>query len=478
MWQPTTASAPQPPSPRRRRWPYVALVVCLVAVTVAAVLVWSWQRGSDGADSATHPRWQPPPQVVVTSSLHAQPVAGWKARVADLGLPTDSRIATATDSAWSQPFVGYLGNSGYLLASSPHPLFPQWWLVGIDSRTGETLFPPVQLDSGVAAPSCVLSGPRAVMCLRDHVQDGVAGSSTAWVIDAQSGTVSFTGPTDLHSSPGALRVVQVGIYAVAATVRQGLYGVGPHAETTWFVPGDGKISQRFIPAADVTPQTLATQVSGGDRMVVFSIVDGKVVNPDLGPNDRPLSAVAYPGGFAVEVVGDEKKSTPDGIAFFDDNGRRLGYTDVSDFLATNSLDVPIVESAPHSTVFTPNGERLAEISRFGPGDSAVLIGTLLFIDRSSAESGSKQYDLQTGTEGKTCDISLVGYLGTDGKVGVFESGNSNVGLVTKGVDLATCDVLWQIESPVGSLRDVWRINTTLVQLSDDGTELMSLVAPR
>jgi hypothetical protein len=37
--------------------------------------------------------------------------------------------------------------------------------------------------------------------------------------------------------------------------------------------------------------------------------------------------------------------------------------------------------------------------------------------------------------------------------------------------------LWTLKSAVGSFRAVWRINTTLVQLSDDGTELMSLVAP-
>jgi hypothetical protein len=53
----------------------------------------------------------------------------------------------------------------------------------------------------------------------------------------------------------------------------------------------------------------------------------------------------------------------------------------------------------------------------------------------------------------------------------------HVGLVTTGIDLKTCDTLWTLKSAVSSLRDVWRINTTLVQLSDDGIELMSLVAP-
>jgi hypothetical protein len=69
------------------------------------------------------------------------------------------------------------------------------------------------------------------------------------------------------------------------------------------------------------------------------------------------------------------------------------------------------------------------------------------------------------------------YVGSDGTTGILESGNPNIGLVTTAMDLATCDTLWTLKSPIGSFRDVWRVNTTLVQLSDDGTELMSLVAP-
>jgi hypothetical protein len=172
------------------------------------------------------------------------------------------------------------------------------------------------------------------------------------------------------------------MYAIAETNRQGVYGIGPHAETTWFVPGDGKVPPRFSPT-DIAPQTLATQVSGGDQMTVFSVADGKVVTPRLDEKERSLSAVAYPGGFAVEVVVDERMSTPDGVAFFDDAGTRLGYADATDFLATNSMDVPIVGSVPKSTVFSPHGDNLAEISRFGPGASAVLIGTRLFIDGTS-----------------------------------------------------------------------------------------------
>jgi hypothetical protein len=61
---------------------------------------------------------------------------------------------------------------------------------------------------------------------------------------------------------------------------------------------------------------------------------------------------------------------------------------------------------------------------------------------------------------------------------VVARGDGNPGAAqTSAIDLASCEPLWTITSPKGSFRDMWRINTTLVQLSDDGTELMSLVTP-
>jgi hypothetical protein len=43
-------------------------------------------------------------------------------------------------------------------------------------------------------------------------------------------------------------------------------------------------------------------------------------------------------------------------------------------------------------------------------------------------------------------------------------------------DLATCDKLWSLPgSTQGEAKDVWKVNTTLIQRSND--ELSSLVAP-
>jgi hypothetical protein len=350
----------------------------------------------------------------------------------------------------------------------------QWWLAGIDVRDGRRRFAPIQLDTGEFAPKCFLNGPDALLCIRQQT-----GSATAWVISAHTGEVTFAGPTDLRTSTGKLGVSQVGIYAIAQTMNQGAYGVGPRAETTWFVPGAGDVRTSFIDS-NVAPQALATQTTGGrgsDRMMAFSLVDGAVITPEFDEGLRPLTAVSYPGGFAVEVVEQARKSTADGVVFFDEEGKQLARVNISGFLSRSSMDVPIVESAPDSLVFSSEGFELAKITRFGPGSIALLIGNRLFIAGTRHGAPAKQYDLQTGSEGKECDLFIGAYVGSDGTVGVFGDGNPGAAPVTTAIDLATCEPLWTITSPKGSFRDVWRINTTLVQLSDDGTELMSLVAP-
>ena len=99
------------------------------------------------------------------------------------------------------------------------------------------MFKPVPLNTGQRAPQCFLNGPAAVLCVDDERQ-----RSRAWVIDVPSGRESYSGPTDLRTFGASLRVKQIGIYAVADTSDQGIYGVGAKAETTWFVPGDGRRS--------------------------------------------------------------------------------------------------------------------------------------------------------------------------------------------------------------------------------------------
>lgn len=449
-------------------------VVALVGL-VAAITVYVVSGKHDGGEylgATRDSNWTPPPQTFLASRMDVRPVTGWTLRIGEVGLPPGSTFASSAEPIWSQPFVGDQGSRGFLIARTPDAAGSQWWLVGVDAHTGGRLFGPVRLDAATYSPECFLNGPEAVVCLRDGDQGG-----TAWVVDTRSGLVTFTGPTDLRTSSGALHVVQAGWYAVAQTTGQGVFGIGPRAETTWFVPGKGQVATRTSRATNVAPQTLATQAAGGDETTVFSLADGRVVTPELDEGLSSASAVVYPGGFAVEVVDSQSTSMPVGVEFFDIVGNRMGRVDGSGFLSTSSMDVPIVESAPNPSVYSPAGHKLADISRFETGDPALLIGTTLFVGGQSFEHDPQQYDLTSGSEGKACKVTLSNYLATDGKVAIFQSRNPGVGLVTKAVDLATCDVLWSIESPIDSLRDVWRIDTSLVQLSDDGTELTSLVAP-
>lgn len=469
------------PTPqRRRRWPIVvAAALAVVVVIVAAMVVVAWSKRDGGI--GPRPAWQPTAQTILASSMAVQPVAGWRTSVADLGLPTvapgpaaQSRISTSDDPYWSNPFVGNLGNDAYFVAGSPGAPHTQWWLVAVDVRDGQRLFAPVQLNAGTRAPNCFLNGPRAVLCLRDDTE-----SSSAWVIDARSGRVSYTGPTDLRTYPAKLTVHQVGIYAIAETENEGVYGVGQNAETTWFVPGDGSVDQKYPTVSDSAPLTLAsqgTQGRGSFGKVVFSLSDGTVIKPELDANAQQQLTVVYPGGFAAEIALSQTRTA---VQFFDDEGRRTSGDSIRGSLSNDSHDLPIV-GLVHAgwAVYAPDGRQLLGESGDTPGDN-LLIGSRFFV-RDYSDSITlrwQQYDLRTGQQGEACQYSMYGYIASDGTVGVFEGSNPNVGLVTEAMDLATCDILWTVTSAVGSFRDMWRVNTTLVQLSDDGTELVSLVAP-
>jgi len=300
----------------------------------------------------------------------------------------------------------------------------------------------------------------------------------AWVIDAHTGRVIYQGPTDLSTQTGHLGVEQLGEYAVAGKMNQGIYGIGDTANTTWFVPGDGHVVHDSG-TTDIPPPPFATQDTGSaDRMVVFSLVDGKVVQPQLDANVRPFRAVVYPGGFAVEVTSDKVAATPDAVLFFDTDGKLLGKDEASGFLETSSQVLPITSSRSKAVVYSPQGYPLADITGFNEGLS-VLLGTRLFVNlsHSNAKDEWHPYDLDTGAKGPMCQADMYYFVGSDGTTAVFTSDRPALGETTHGVDIATCTDRWSFTTKPGAYRKVWRINTTLVQLSDDGTELMSLVAP-
>lgn len=411
---------------------------------------------------------------MLSSPMRTQPVAGWRVNVTDLGLPgaidrtESSQFGILNDPLHSRPLIGYLEDHAYFLASTPASPDPQWWVIGLDVRSGQRLFAPVKLDATSRPPHCVLNGPTNVLCVNDD------SSRTAYVVDVPSGVVSYHGTTDLRQGY-KLAVEQVGIYAVAETDGQGIYGIGPRAETTWFVPGKGHIqsvtSRRFEPL----PQALGAQLSADPRAydtTVFSLSDGKVVTPEVDDGAHLGSTAVYPGGFAAEVRINRNSL---GVQFFDENGKRLSEHGVDGAL-TGSPGLPIVSSSGQSAIYSPDGRKLLDI----PEGAARLVGTMLFINENKSEAFPmwRQYDLKTGARGPACDFNMSNFLGTDGSTIVFNVSNREAGIAAKARDLATCDLLWTLPSRVDSFAQVWRVNTTLIQISDDGTELFSLVAPK
>jgi hypothetical protein len=466
----------------------LAALLLSVAVVSAVLVVW-WNRGGGGA----RPVWQQPAQMFLSSSMRAQPVPGWRVNVTDLGLPSatpgmsdGSTITTDDDPSESTPFIGYVGDSAFFVARKPSTPGSQWWLVGLNVRDGSRLFAPVPLDIATAPPDCFLNGPTTLLCLRDDgdLRNNVDGG-VAWVIDTRAGKVSYFGPTDLRTYPGELSVQQVGIYAVAESMDQGVYGVGPNAEPTWFIPGDGSVDQKGGAGGEHLAPPFATQTAAGrgsNTKVVFSLADGSVIAPESEGAPHQLGAQLYTGGLAVEMTAEDNRALydPDEVWFFDNAGKRLGQVDVSGELARSSPDVPIVTSSQESVVYSVDGRPISEVPHIGVDTSTRLVGTRLFVDESESPAFPRwgQYDLKTGVKGKTCEFDMgYRYLGTDGSAGVLRIDNPEAGLVAKGVDVATCNTLWELPTRVGSYARVWRINTTLVQLSDDGTELISLVAP-
>jgi len=463
----------------RRRWPLALLVVAVVAVVATVAIVVTTRHGV--TPFIGRPNWTPPAQTLLASSMAKEPVQGWTVNLDGLGLPADSKIATSDDAAWSQPLVGTLDEGAYFLAKTPDSSGSRWWLVGVDTRSGQKLFAPTELTVGADVPKCMTNGPAALLCLLDDVQNAVVVGSTAWVVDARTGAVTYTGPAGVHVT-GDRSVHPVGIYAVATTDGEGVYGVGPSAEPTWFVPGDGRLPGSPTVDLVTSPPTQTTQGTGdstSNRKVVFSVVDGSVITPDLSPQRNPRSAIVYPGGFAVHVEPAESSpSHTDGVEFFDDRGKQLGSADIEGSFAPFPTGLPIVTSGSDATVFSPRGDELAKVSGYSD-TSTFLVGPTLFVEDSSRyETAWRRVDLSTGTtRDMNCQTSMEGFLGSDGAVGVFERGNPNIGLVTNGIDLSSCEVRWSISSPVGSFRDVWRANATLVRLSDDGTALSSMVGP-
>lgn len=456
-----------------RRWRIALALVTVAAIVIALTTLWWLHSGRYIYGRWT---WQPEP-IELLPSMHEQPVTGWRTSILDLGVPqppaegTMPTIAASNVTGAPKPLIGKLGDRAYFFAVSHGGPDAQWWLVGIDTSNGRGLFDAVVLNTGSRPPACLLNGPEQILCVYDNPQN------TALVVDSGTGDVIYRGPTDIETGSVKLNLEQLGPYAVATTPGRGIYGIGTHAETTWFVPGDGSTEAVTTMQLGVGTAVLSSQRGIDPKLSnysIFSAADGTPVTPDIDPGAALHDPAVYPGGFAATVQAKDRKYL--GAYFFDQSGRRIATVD-GRVVGSTLIDLPIVASddSGHTTVFTPDGHRLLDV----PGRGLNRVGTtLLYSEGGTYEFPEwRQYDLKTGEKGPVCDFRMQNYIGTDGSTLVFDVTNPKAGILARGRDMATCKELWTLPAQPDSLQRIWRVNTNLIQLSADGTELSSLVPP-
>ena len=412
---------------------------------------------TDGQPEAAPPDL--PQQTLLASSMRKEPVPGWTYTVADLDLPAGTVVRP----------VGNIGDRGIFLGITREG----WSLLGLDVNSGERIFGPTRLGPAGDATDfdCFVNRPPKVLCVRQPRD--LATPSSAWVVDADSGEVTYDGPTDVRVglAEGQPQLEQIGDHVVAEVVGKGIYGVGERGELTWFVPGDGMLSAQVASSqSDTTRSSLAVQGSQGVADVVFSAVDGSVVKPALPEGVQLEHAVAYPDGFGYEYTAADSQKR---VAFFDESGKLLSETAKEGALETRSIDVPTVVMSPNDRVMTLDGRTLVELPPSVPTVEARLIGDRLFVANDADHTVWRQFDVRTGKAGRTCEGESLGayYIGSDGEVAVALGDETPA----RGVDLASCEVLWSIAgSQPGEAKEVWKVGTALVQRTDD--KIFSLIA--
>lgn len=442
-----------------RRWWLVVAVLLATAAALAAVI--GLRSTRSGQPQAAPPLVAPQPlglpkQLLLSTPMREQPVIGWRVTASELGLPAGTVFRP----------VGNVADRGYFLGITDEG----WWIVGLEVTNGRRLFAPVWLGRSEQALdfNCFVNGPTMLLCIRS----GGDAPRRAWVVNTENGSLVFDGATDLQleSAENQHKVMQVGDHVVVAVVGEGVHGVGPHAELTWFVPGSGLLDQPVEWPSDLGPSTLAAQQGFEGPDVILSVVDGTVVTPSTRAGSEVGDAVVYPGGFGYSYR--EPGDNQDQVEFFDQSGRALSNSPLTGLLLRTSSDVPIVETESQLDVHALDGRRLLEIPKPVLQPYARLIGTSLFVTSDERQRSWQQYDLRTGTMGRTCDIEDLGYgyIASDGAVALLAGRRTPA----HAIDLTTCDELWSLPGyPDGTVQEVWRVNTMLLGRADD--ELFALV---
>lgn len=459
----------------------VLVAVCVVAA--GGVLVWRTMLAPSARVNATIGT---PKDLLISFPLDRQPVAGWRLSGADIGLPPGVEVGRLFMST---------GDKAYFVAgrTDEHGESPVSWVYGVDTNTGKLLFTPIEMvgfRSGIPLGDCYGNGPGIAVCITVGDEDPARNlPPLVWVLDLDHGAVTFTGPTDLDVQGGAQEgfypVHAIGNYRgetrlVALRDGEGVWGVGPKAERTWFVPGGGNIfDPGYLVPSDIPAPTIAMQNPTPDNMNapyrVFSVVDGTDLTPTPPKGAEIRKSLVYNGGFAYSY---REPGKHDGLLFYNTAGELVArYTDDNyDMTSIEEAVMPMARLRADPAqwlIFSAAGELVQAIPAPEAGVSFRVIGTDFFLNQAGTDDRWQKWDLLTGESGPICQMNLTfEYIGSDGST-VLVGGGLNSHTWVRAVDPATCSTRWDITSDVK--HTIVKAGTGLIQTTP--TEITQLVAP-
>jgi hypothetical protein len=449
--------------------------VVVIAVVAAGIVVWRSTREAGAHVDATIGT---PHDLLVSFSLRQRPVPGWRLNAADIGLPPDVPVGTLFAST---------ADSAYFITThrDEQGLSPVGWLYGVETSTGKVLFPPIELAGfrGYPHGECYGNGPGVALCVTGgDVDRGLP--KLAWVVDLGSGQVTYTGQTDLNvqGDRGTARqsLMAVGSYRaetrlVVAREGVGVYGVGPHAEQTWFVPGGGNIfdpgyrQSSDIPATTIAMQNAARDAPPESPYRMFSVIDGTDLTPTPPEGTRIRKSLVYNGGFAYSFQEPGKR---DGLLFYNTAGEFVAsYQDENHDLTpieNSVMPMALLRANPAQwLVLSAAGELVRSIPTTAAGVYFRIIGTKFYLNQPGTDDRWQQWDLNTGASGPVCQLGLsYDYVGSDGSIVVVNGGLQSS--TVRAVDPSTCATAWKItEQESGRQLRLQQVGTELIQSTRD-----------
>lgn len=338
----------------RRRIFVVALAAVLLAELVIAVITWPRPHRESADDTVDLG------PLLMGFPLDHMPVPGWRLTPADIGLPADTSIGQS---------LAAVGERAYFVTGCENCASPRGWLYGVNLKTGTRLFDPVLLDGFHYSSwfhDCHENGLAIAVCVDNAApKDGQPGR--VWVVDLAQGKVTYSGKTDMwqQNVPGpGPQLHTVGnprgqTRLVASVAGKGVYGVGPRAELTWFVPGSGHLVPPVLAPDDGSAATLATQIptANDPKYRVFSVIDGTEKTPAPPPGTTLRRAIVYTCGFAYQY---EAANTV-GVLFYDPAGHLLARRELKGYNLMEDTAVPIVLDQPVFRVYASDGREVATL---------------------------------------------------------------------------------------------------------------------